>query len=127
MTRHNDLLTDMGAPLLWQHHGESITYTPDGGEAVTLTALVRRDTEASQGAEHGQRLARRDEIIIPTTAAASYDGQYVADPQVNDTVTIDGMEYVVRDVLSRNALATLICEARAAMERTMPGYRRGGR
>lgn len=117
----------VAAPNLLAQFGEQVTYTPRGGEAITLTAMVNRGDTRDATDERGRKRRKTWEITVPSTttaAAGTTTEQYVADPHQAATVTIDSEEFHVSRVLSEGPLSTLEITNAAAREATMPHMRK---
>lgn len=77
--------------LVTDDFAETITYTPDGGAAKSIKAIVDRNEDVEPNpALDGLRRVRRYEILISTNAT---DG--IATVTDQDTVAIDGLTFIV--------------------------------
>ena len=111
-----------GVPALMDHLGESITYTPPGGVAVSLTADVSplRREEADDFTGRNARWVR--EAIVATDPDGDYGG--VAAPVLGAVVTIGGETYSVDHLSDLSASAARLHLTRVeSRERSRPGYR----
>jgi hypothetical protein len=108
---------DQGLPLLLEMQGVSITYTPAGGSAATVTALVGK--EVSQEIEaigQGDRTKKITRSV--TVAVADVTGG------INATVTIDSVQYEVDSITDAEAgYVTLSLVRDAAMEKARKQFR----
>jgi len=114
-----DLLTQLA---------DTVTYTPNGGAGVSVSAIVGRDVGAIEETDYGTDKVRRRVVVIPTTSDAADGGNYIAAPSHQDTVTISGVEYSVEDTddaitLDGCGLATVKLVDRRAAEIARKGYR----
>jgi hypothetical protein len=112
------------APSLLEQFGVEVTYSPAGGTAGTLTAIVTAEESRESADPDGRRVVRVRELTVSADPAGDYGG--VAAVSLNDTVTIDGTTYAVSQV---NAVtdSLITCEITRVedMQRSRPGYRRG--
>lgn len=117
---------DAGAPSLLAQFGQACTYTPAGGTAVSLSAMV--GAEQSNEAEYsdGRRLIRTRQITLATDPDGDYGG--VEDVHLYDTVTVGTVTYAVHEIESRShSLVTCTAIRTEDMQRSQDGYRRRGR
>lgn len=56
MTYHDEMDADAATPLGMEFHGEPVTYTPKGGEAVEIYAIVHRDPTMVRGDDGRRRM-----------------------------------------------------------------------
>lgn len=56
MSRFATAHQSIGAPALLAQHGETVTYTPDGGDATSVSAIVYREPIESRGPDGNVRL-----------------------------------------------------------------------
>ena len=118
------------APSLLAQFGVEATYTPYGGDPITITVIVDREEIGEEDNERGRTREYAPTVTLPTTATAAAEtdsGNYVATVDQRATITIGSDVLHIRRVLTQGPMTTVECASRAAMERTMPGYRRGGR
>ena len=116
-------LREAGWPLLVEHFGESVTYTPTTGDPVTCDGvLVEDETEDVRDSRGGRRFVRRGTLLVST------DSGGVANPgRPGDTVTVGGETW---DVVSLNDrvrgadLAMMSVQRSETIERSRPDYRR---
>ncbi len=111
-----------GRPVLLEQFGDAgqVTYTPTGGSAVELTAILGQKEEEEEDGLLGKELHRRRVIKISTDPTSPGGG--VADPEVNASVVIGSVEYAIKEI-EEGALAVLHLERAGSAERTRPGYR----
>jgi hypothetical protein len=112
---------------LLSQFGEQVVYTPGGGEASTLTAIVSRGATEDVSGQRGRRTRKTWELTVPTTAGAAAGTateNYVADPFQSATVTIDDEEFHVARVLATGPLAVLEISNASARDVTMPHMRK---
>jgi len=120
-----DIFAESALPSLLDTLGDSITYTPAGGDDVSLTAVVGQEERGELEVEHGRRLRREREVTIATDPDGPYGG--VAAPALNDTVTIDSESWAVESISSKaDGVATLLVVRFGDVERSQEGYRRRG-
>ncbi len=93
--------TAAGAPLLFKHFAESgrVTWTPKGGSAAAVSAIVGQETHTEDTGATGRRRVMRRRLTIATDPAGDYGG--VAAPALNATVTVDGVTYAVESIQPR--------------------------
>lgn len=98
MSAHSALFQSASLPLLFEQHADSgrVTYTPKGGNAVSLSAIVGGDRTAEEAGHDGPRRIRRRPVTITTDSDGEYGG--VANPEDNATVTVDSIEYSVESL-----------------------------
>jgi len=83
MTLKADILTDLDDVFFdSDEFAESVTYTPKGGAASTITAIVIKDSPFQEPYVRGEETARC-EIEVKASDVAS--------PQYGDTFTIDSV------------------------------------
>ena len=70
--------------------GESISYTPSGESAETITAIVHRQSYSQEPADDGRGVLRR--CIVEIQAAD------VTPSETGDLVTFDGLTWAVMEV-----------------------------
>ncbi len=119
MSVFGDSFQESSKPLLMDQHGEPVTYTPAGGEAVAITGMVDREPDRTLFDGMGTEEARKAMVEISTDA----DG--VASPARGDVVTFDGKDWKIlgRDVEPGLTMATLFVENKEVKERARPTYR----
>jgi len=105
-------------------HGESITYTPAGGDPVALTGCVERERSEEDPATDGRHQRRvRAVKVLSDADDADYGG--VAEPSERATVTIDSVEYSVESISTVSTAAWRLGLVRiGSVERSRPGYRK---
>lgn len=123
MTAFDDLFAEMGLPLLKEQLGETVTYTPAGGENVELTAIVGpEETEETEDLE-GITQRRVRQVTIATDPDGDWGG--VAAPGTNDSLTIGGVEYAVEAIEAQSAsLTQMRLVRRGVAEKARMGYRK---
>ena len=100
-----------------------LVYTPAGGDAVSLTAMIGAESTEEGSDLEGRTNRAVCEVIISTDPDCDYGG--VASPATNATVTLDGVEWAIDDILAQDAnLATLRLVRETRVERGRPDYRR---
>ena len=113
----------VGVPALLDVYGQAVTYTPAGGAATPLTAIVGADQVDYTPTLAGYEIVRRRAVTIGLDPAASYGG--IAAPWPGDTLTIDGHTYTVETVENLSpSFARLRAIHRGSAERTRPAYRK---
>jgi len=95
MSRLDTQFAACGLPALMAQLGRAAVYTPRGGDAVELTAMIGAEVTAIEEGERGTERVRRREVKITRDPAGPYGG--VADPQLGDTMTIDGQVWEIED------------------------------
>lgn len=82
---HQDGLDNAVIPM----YGESVTYTPDGGAAVTITVIVERDPVDTIPTDRGNmpRRARRIRVSKTDVATVTIGGDTVAVKTMADDAT----------------------------------------
>jgi|GEM_PF-6862857 len=107
---------------LFFHLGESATYTPAGGDPVTLWAIPEREMAEEEPGSDGRRRRRvRGAKILTDPDDADYGG--VAEPAENATMTIGGTEYAVQSVEAGVGFARLGLVRIGSVESGRPQYR----
>lgn len=84
---------------------EEIVYTPYGGTAKTISAIVERSIIGPSGADGGKTLSRTAEIMIANNATAGHDAvmkgmDKVSMPRIPGASVID---WIVEDIISVDA------------------------
>ena len=99
MTLKNQMATDATSVFLnLDEFAEEITYSPDGGDAKTISAIVQRE-EIDREAQHdGTQIIHRATAHIATDATAG-----VASPSLDDTVTLDSATWGIERIEPANA------------------------
>jgi hypothetical protein len=118
---------EAGAPALLSQFGQRVTYTPAGGDGVSLTAIV--GAEQSHEAEYsdGRRVIRTRQVTLATDPDGQYGG--VAAVHLFDTVTLaSGVAYSVHEITGEtHSLVSFTAIRTEDMQRSRDGYRRRGR
>ena len=106
----NIIATDMAATAFDTAAAESpsqdVTYTPPGGDEVTVTAIVLAEDIENTSDELGETKIRRRDIVISTDVVTS--------PQINASVTIADENWQVVSVSEAGfgkAVLSLVCGA----------------
>lgn len=111
-----------GAPNLLTRFGQPASYTPAGGEAVSLSGAVSDEQVQTEEDSAGRTSVRTCRFTISRDPDGEHGG--VADPAINATVTIDGDAWEVRDITELDAvMATVLLVRVGRSERSRPGYR----
>lgn len=114
MSQFSSDFSTAARPGLLAHFGQSATYTPKGGSASSITAMLELlDEEEDSDGQASNESAR----LTVSTAD-------VSDPDKGDVVSIDGRSWTVSRIESIiGGLATLIVLRPVATSRARPGYR----
>jgi hypothetical protein len=115
------LFAELGLPVLMEYSSGPIRYADPDVPAVDLTALVGPERSEEESDLDRRRRIRIREAKIHRDPAGPWGG--VADPRSDATVTIDGLEYSVREISLSGTMATLVLIRAETLERTKPGYR----
>ena len=121
----DDLMADVGVPVLMDALGDptSITYTPAGGVAVTLTAIVGAETTEEDEVIDGREQKLIRAVSIHTDPDSTWGG--VASPALTAMVTIGGVQYAIESIGSSDEnWHTLNLTRRGKVEVSRRGYRR---
>ena len=86
--------------------GQPATYTPSGGDAVTIRAVLRLDAMESISDSGAPMRAQRAEVVLRASDLA-------AAPARGDAITIGGSTWRVADVL-RDGQSAYILQIRAS-------------
>ena len=104
-------------------HGESIVYRDDGGDPITLTAIVGDEQTNEVEADEGEDLERLRHITVLRNPASNYGG--IAEPSLTATICAQGQTYAVKRIVVQTAShAKLEVLLRTAAEITRPKFRR---
>ena len=119
--------TELGEPQLLSLNGRSVSYTPIGGSAVPLTAIVGAVEERDDPDDpHGRSSRRVRTISMSRDASGPFGG--IADPGLNDTVVIDSETWAVETEISRTqSMVQLEVVRTMSYLKTRDGYYKGGR
>lgn len=79
-------------------HGQAVTYTPAGGDPVSITAIVDRQQTDDRTDEDGLVVVEGCVVTIWHDA-----GNGVAAPAIGDAVTIGGTAFVVHELGGESA------------------------
>jgi len=74
-------------------YGDSVTYTPDGAEAKTITAVFTEEPQDTRELDDGPWLVRTATLFISTAASNGIES-----PARGDTVLINSETWTVGDV-----------------------------
>ena len=101
-----------------------VTYTPKGGNAAALAAIVGNEVATEEVHDTGRRRVLRRTLTITTDPSGTYGG--VAAPALNATVTVDTVSYAVESVkpLGRDSFDVVVVR-HEPMEVSRRDYRRG--
>lgn len=123
MSAFDDTMADAGLPSLLTQIGESgVTYTPEGGAGVSLTAIVGDDMVAPVEERGGGTSQTRTRMVTISVDPSSEFGG-VASPQRGATVTLSGESWRVTHVNADSASAILTVERSAREEVVRRAYR----
>jgi len=110
--------------LLFEQFAEAgrVVYTPANGLAVSLAAIIGKESVLRDESHSGQSRRLRRQVKILLDPSSSYGG--VAKPRNNAGVTVDGVAYTIDtiSVLSGHAVLGLVRTDSA--ESSRPDYRR---
>ena len=102
---------------LLDRFGESIAYTPSGGAAATITAVVDRDTVAVEPSDDGTYTVHRMTIHVRTSDVATRTLEL-------DAATIDGASWALdSEGASGAGMVDLVVRRRAVVEKRPPRAR----
>ncbi|MGB0714266.1 MAG: head-tail joining protein [Phycisphaerae bacterium] len=119
MSAFDDLMKDMGRPLLMEQLGRPVVYKAIDTDEQTITAAVGEiRTEIVQDEGH------RSDVMRRTITISLAD---VTHPQTHDCIEVEpGDSWVVVGVeIQNNGLASLLAESTRKTRVTRPGYDRG--
>lgn len=123
MSQFDTMMADMGAPLLMEHTGRSVTFQPPGADPVTLTASIGNTELLPRDIDDTAVYVQNRTAIIRTDPTAPEGG--IANPVIGTTVLIDGTTWYVDEVeLKSGSLARLSLVLREAHEVKGRQYRR---
>lgn len=117
-----ELIGDTAEASLWLLHGDAsrFTFTPAGGTAAPLDAIIGPEEVVESREEFGRAIGYKRSVTVAVAALAS--------PQTNATCTVDGVSYSVAAIRrSSGANWELDLVRSAAAEVSRNDYRRGGR
>jgi hypothetical protein len=100
---------------------QSVTVTPAGGAPVALTAIVEDEDVSDSNVDLGVQQERRCRVTVNMDPAAESGG--IADPKLNDTITIGSEDWNVESIDKSSGLATYAAVRPAVRERSTTGYR----
>ena len=87
------LFREIANPVLDEHLGESVTYTPDGGSATTITAIVGVGVEELSDSDDRSFTRIRRLFSIHDSATTG-----VLAPARGDVIAYDSVDYRVIDI-----------------------------
>ena len=118
------LMAAIGVPVLMEHLGDAITYTPAGGAGAAITGILGFEEDREDETLDGRRLRRLRDVTVNTDPAdPDYGG--VASPALNATVTVGGVQYAVESIVSLSAnLVRLALRRVTALEVSRENYRK---
>lgn len=130
MSSHADLFQSGALDLLMEHFSDSgrVTYTPPGGSAVAVSAIVGNETAEDSRESDGLRRVRRRKLTISRDPSGDFGG--VAAPVQTGTVAIDGEVWAIESIkcLSRDVFDLVAvrheAQARSRADLHGPGFRR---
>jgi hypothetical protein len=99
------MFSGAAAPMLFDTQSETVTYTPAGGTAVSLSAIVERTNTDEESIVDGQGVVStavvkfRNDVTFGITTASR-----------KDTVTIGSDVYYVFGIKITNSVITLMCQ-----------------
>ena len=102
-------------PELIDTFGEDVVYTEQGGLPVTVKGISGEMEVTTQDGNEGETTLRVETVMLPRTSTAAGGGNYVAEPRMNATITMDGRSYAIDRVVSQTATATCLQLARRAV------------
>jgi hypothetical protein len=98
-------------------HGESVSYTPDGGDAVTgIDAIVRYDEGPETPFDDGRGVVRRARVKMARSDWAA--------PAVRDVVTVAAVAYAIDEepLATADGCWMLVCERVEVTAKHGPAY-----
>jgi hypothetical protein len=108
--------------MLFDTSGEEITFTPEGGQPATMTALVGNVRIVEKITTRGRHKVSQRDLTICDSPSGPYGG--VAQPLLNAVAAIGGDPWSVVEVHSgKGGTWRLVVEQQAVIERTRPEYR----
>ena len=126
MSKFSDIIGSVGVPVLFDQFGDAgvVSYTPAGGVAVELTAVVGPEKTEEMESDTGGRDVRVTRTLLVRTDPDSDQGG-VAQPATNDSVTISSVEWAVESIIFRtDNLARLQLVRLGVVELSRANYRR---
>ena len=113
-----------GFPTVVALFGSSVVYKQVDADDTTLTAVLGPVTAEEMDDENGRRTAYRRDLKLWTDTDQAVGG--VADPAIDDVVTIDGDDWTVTEVKTRGDWAALKIEAQGSRDTSPASLRFGG-
>lgn len=124
-TLFDDLMSSAGVAMLFDTSGEDITCTPEGGQPVSLKAVLSNARTVEKTTTRGRHKVSQREATITNSPSSPYGG--MALPPLNGTMRIGGAEGTDWSIVERNesrgGLWRLVLEQQEVIERTRPDYR----
>lgn len=95
-TLHEQLFAESSLEVLFEQHGQAVTYTPYSGTGVSLTAVLGAERIETL-VENDRRFKRRKRTCtISTDPTSAYGG--VAAPGLKGTVTVGTVVYAIAEI-----------------------------
>jgi len=98
-----------------QDFGAAMMYTPDGGEAVSLTGLKYGESATDEEQTDGVHKVQRASLLITRDADSDVGG--VADPDTGDTVVIGEDTWTVEETVKTWDAAAVLSIVRTTRRR----------
>jgi len=119
----DDMVSEAGLAIFHEALSDTVTYTPSGGVAVTVSAHVGEAQTDTSHSDDGERVRLRRNVVIGRDPTDTVNGG-VADPQLEDTVTIGSDVWIVAAIIARTTnMATLQVAREISSERSREGLR----
>lgn len=119
----DDLMAEVGRPLLLEQCGQQVTYVETDVDDATLTAILGDERDDEEGDDDGRTLKRIRTATISTDPDAEEGG--VAVPKIGAHIVIDGVSWTIDGVESQSgALARLRLARPRRSEVSRAEYRR---
>ena len=126
MSLADDLMAEVGAPLLFEFGADatSVTYYPQGAASVSLRAVVGAVQTRDEAGPYGrQQPGTRSVHVLRDADDATYGG--IANPSLADEIEIDSARWAVTRIIAQTeTLTQLEVIRKQAIEVSRPGYRR---
>ena len=117
MSQFDTDFAEAGRPLLLEQLGDPITYTPPGGDPVSIELAIVGADEADEADEFDGRRKRRTRMVTGSVAD-------VARPLLSGTFEIDSETWAVESVEACGATMWRVRVVRTgSIEKTRRGYR----
>lgn len=118
-TAHETAFAEAAWDTLSAIHGQSVTYTPTGGSAVTRTGLFVEDRSSLEYGEDGRGEMGEATLTLRNDATTG-----VASPAYGDAVTVGGESWLVSAVSTSGATHRLLLRRWTADEKGGEFWRR---